>query len=122
MIDALFAEVQGASPPGRPASCGGSARPWLRGPTDPRAIGGSHRAAHARFTTGASRPGDKSRATVIQVIEETLDELFDTAPLFGEPATRFWRRIDWSTRDLLARPEAGEELLCIDAAGLPAGG
>ncbi len=63
--------------------------------------------------------GDKSRATVIQVIEETLDALFDTAPLFGGPTDRFWRRIDWSTRELLAAPEAGEELLCIDAEGFP---
>jgi glutamate synthase domain-containing protein 1/glutamate synthase domain-containing protein 3 len=67
-----------------------------------------------RFPTG-----DKSRATVVQVIEETIDDLFDSAPLFGEPTNRFWRRIDWSTRHLVAAPEAGEELLCISAEGFP---
>ncbi len=67
-----------------------------------------------RFATG-----DKSRASVVQVLEETLDQLFDTAPLFGEPTDRFWRRIDLASRDLVAGPEAGEELLCIDAEGFP---
>jgi len=63
--------------------------------------------------------GDKRRATVIRVIEETLDQLFDTAPLFGDPATRFWRRITWATRGRLAAPRPGEELLCIDSQGFP---
>jgi glutamate synthase domain-containing protein 1/glutamate synthase domain-containing protein 3 len=63
--------------------------------------------------------GDKRRATVVQVIEETLDRLFDSAPLFGEPGTRYWRRITWGTRDRLAAPETGEELLCIDSQGFP---
>jgi glutamate synthase domain-containing protein 1/glutamate synthase domain-containing protein 3 len=59
--------------------------------------------------------GDKRRATVIWVVDKMLDMLFDTAPLFGEPATRFWRRINWATRDRLAAPRAGEEVLVIDA-------
>jgi glutamate synthase domain-containing protein 3 len=63
--------------------------------------------------------GDKRRATVIQVIEETLDQLFDSAPLFGEPVTHFWRRVTWATRQRLAAPQPGEELLCIDAQGFP---
>ncbi|MGA2326360.1 MAG: glutamate synthase [Bryobacteraceae bacterium] len=63
--------------------------------------------------------GDKRRATVIQVIEETLEQLFDSAPLFGEPATRFWRRVTWATRHRLGAPQPGEELLCIDAQGFP---
>jgi glutamate synthase domain-containing protein 3 len=65
-----------------------------------------------RFPTG-----DKRRATVVQVLEETLDELFDTAPLFGESGTGYWRRIDWETRGSLAAPQTGEDILCIDAAG-----
>jgi glutamate synthase domain-containing protein 3 len=66
--------------------------------------------------------GDKRRATVIQVIEETLGQLFDSAPLFAEPGTGLWRRITWATRDRLASTEAGEELLCIDSQGFPAEG
>jgi glutamate synthase domain-containing protein 3 len=63
--------------------------------------------------------GDKRRATVVWVVEKMLDELFDSAPLFGEPASRFWRRINWATRDNLAAPRAGEELLIIDAQDFP---
>jgi glutamate synthase domain-containing protein 3 len=67
-----------------------------------------------RFATG-----DKRRATVIQVIEETLDQLFDTAPLFSQPGVGFWRRVTWAARDVLAGPQSGEELLCIDSSGFP---
>jgi glutamate synthase domain-containing protein 1/glutamate synthase domain-containing protein 3 len=63
--------------------------------------------------------GDKRRATVIQVVEDAIERLFDTAPLFGEPASRLWRRITWNTRDRLAPPQTGEDLLVIDAQGFP---
>ena len=63
--------------------------------------------------------GDKRRATVNQVVEETLDRLFDSAPLFGEPSQVFWRRITLATRDRLAAPQPGEQLLLIDAEGFP---
>jgi glutamate synthase domain-containing protein 1/glutamate synthase domain-containing protein 3 len=65
-----------------------------------------------RFDTG-----DKRRATVVQVLEEALEDLFDSAPLFGEPSARFWRRITRASRDRLAGPGPGEELLCVDAQG-----
>jgi glutamate synthase domain-containing protein 1/glutamate synthase domain-containing protein 3 len=63
--------------------------------------------------------GDKRRATVVWVAEQMLDALFDRAPLFGEPASRYWRRINWATRDRLTEPRAGEEVLIIDAQGFP---
>ena len=67
-----------------------------------------------RFDTG-----DKRRATVVQVVEEAIDRLLDTAPLFDEPPARWWRRITWATRDRLAAPQPGEDLLVIDAQGFP---
>jgi glutamate synthase domain-containing protein 1 len=67
-----------------------------------------------RFPTG-----DKRRATIVRVLEDELDRLFDTAPVFGEPANRAWRRITWHTRDRLAPPHPGEEVLCIDSEGFP---
>ncbi len=67
-----------------------------------------------RFPTG-----DKRRATIVRVLEDELDRLFDTAPVFGEPANRAWRRITWYTRDRLAPPQPGEEVLCIDSEGFP---
>jgi glutamate synthase domain-containing protein 3 len=63
--------------------------------------------------------GDKRRSTVIWVIDKMLESLFDSAPLFGEPASRFWRRIDWETRENLAAPRAGEEVLLIDSRDFP---
>jgi glutamate synthase domain-containing protein 1/glutamate synthase domain-containing protein 3 len=63
--------------------------------------------------------GDKRRSTVVWVFEKMLEQLFDAAPLFGEPATRFWRRANWDARDLLTGPRAGEEILVIDAQGFP---
>ncbi|MFI5378963.1 MAG: glutamate synthase [Tepidisphaerales bacterium] len=67
-----------------------------------------------RFDTG-----DKRRSSVLRVLDDSLERLFDTAPLFGEPATRYFRRIDWKTRDRLAAPGNGEELLVIDAEKFP---
>jgi len=63
--------------------------------------------------------GDKRRATVVWVVDKMLETLFDTAPLFGEPATRYWRRIHYETRGSLAAPRAGEEVLVVDARNFP---
>jgi len=63
--------------------------------------------------------GDKRRATIIQVVEETLEQLFDSAPLFDQPAARLWRRVTWATRHGLAAPQPGEDLLLIDSQGFP---
>jgi glutamate synthase domain-containing protein 3 len=70
-----------------------------------------------RFDTG-----DKRRATVIRVAGETLEKLLDSAPLFGEPSGRFWRRATWTTRKRIAGPLAGEEVLAIDAVDFPPDG
>jgi glutamate synthase domain-containing protein 1/glutamate synthase domain-containing protein 3 len=63
--------------------------------------------------------GDKRRSTVLRVLEDTLDKLFDLAPVFGEPSTGRYRRVDWDTREYLIGPEAGEEVLAIDARKFP---
>jgi len=63
--------------------------------------------------------GDKRRATAIGTVEAAIDRLLDSAPLFGEPPARPWRRIDWATRGRLAAPQSGEELLVIDAHRFP---
>jgi len=63
--------------------------------------------------------GDKRRATALEVIEDSIDRLLDSAPLFGETPAIEWRRITWDTRDRLAAPRAGEDLLVIDAQGFP---
>jgi glutamate synthase domain-containing protein 1/glutamate synthase domain-containing protein 3 len=115
--DALFAEALGLAswPAGQLRRF---CRAVLAGADGPRAISAAidvlTRLHDRRFPTG-----EKSRATVVHVIEETLDELFDTAPLFGRPGDGYWRRIDWESRGRLAGPQGSEELLCIDAEGFP---
>ena len=59
--------------------------------------------------------GDKRRSSVLYVFEQTLRQLFELAPMFGQPSTGLWRKIDFATRDLLAAPEGDEEVLVIDA-------
>jgi glutamate synthase domain-containing protein 1/glutamate synthase domain-containing protein 3 len=116
-VEGLFREAQGLATwpaEGPRRFC----REILHGATDPR----SRAAALDLLCLLHDRridTGDKRRATVIQVIEETIEALLDTAPLFGQPGSRFWRRIDWATRDAVLPPEPGEELLCIDAQGFP---
>jgi glutamate synthase domain-containing protein 1/glutamate synthase domain-containing protein 3 len=63
--------------------------------------------------------GDKRRATVIRVVEDALEELFSSAPLLNEPSSGYWRRVNWDTRELVAAPEKGEQVLVIDAQGFP---
>ena len=78
----------------------------------------SRQAAIETMTLLLDRPfacGDKRRSSVLALIGSTLDRLFDAAPLFGQPATRYYRRVDWDSRSRLAAPGPGEELLVIDA-------
>ncbi|HQA39009.1 MAG TPA: CotH kinase family protein, partial [Kiritimatiellia bacterium] len=57
-----------------------------------------------RFDTG-----DKRRSTVLQVIEEAIQRVFDSVPLFDQPSVGFCRRIDWATRESLRAPAGDEE-------------
>jgi glutamate synthase domain-containing protein 1/glutamate synthase domain-containing protein 3 len=59
--------------------------------------------------------GDKRRSSVLNVLEQSLEKLLESAPLFDQPAAKLWRRIDWDTRSLLAAPQREEEILVIDA-------
>ncbi|HEX7500085.1 MAG TPA: glutamate synthase, partial [Polyangia bacterium] len=67
-----------------------------------------------RFDTG-----DKRRATVLPVLEETLMRLFDSTPIIGQPGEGSFRRIHWDSRNKIAAPLPGEEVLIIDAEKFP---
>ena len=67
-----------------------------------------------RFDTG-----DKRRATVLPVLEETLMRLFDATPLVGEPGEGSFRRFHWDSRNKIEAPKPGEEILVIDAEKFP---
>ena len=67
-----------------------------------------------RFDTG-----DKRRSSVLQVLDEALTRLFESAPLSGAGPAGTYRRVDWETRGLLAAPEPGEETLIVSAERFP---
>lgn len=71
-------------------------------------------------------PGAKRRASVVALAARTLDAILDAVPpLASHPAGRSRaglsapRRLAWETRSALRGPEAGEEILVLDAGGFP---
>ena len=67
-----------------------------------------------RFDTG-----DMRRSTVLPVLEETMYRLFDASPLLGQPGEGSFRRLNWASREKIAAPQPGEEVLVIDAEKFP---
>jgi glutamate synthase domain-containing protein 1/glutamate synthase domain-containing protein 3 len=63
--------------------------------------------------------GDKRRSSVLRVLDEALTNLFEDTPPFGTGATGLYRRVDRGTRELLAAPEPGEEVLVINVERFP---
>jgi glutamate synthase domain-containing protein 1 len=62
--------------------------------------------------------GDKRRRSVLQMVSEGLDRIFQGVPLLitkGGP----YQRIDWEHRHALRGPEGEEAVLVADAAGFP---
>jgi glutamate synthase domain-containing protein 1/glutamate synthase domain-containing protein 3 len=70
-----------------------------------------------RFDTG-----DKRRSSVLRVLDQVLTNLFEHAPPFGTGATGLYRRVDWATRESLAAPEPGEEVLVVNVERFPSEG
>jgi glutamate synthase domain-containing protein 1/glutamate synthase domain-containing protein 3 len=63
--------------------------------------------------------GNKTRSSVLAVVEQTLEQLLDACPLFGHAGTGTHRRVNWETRKLIAPPQAGETTLVVDAEKFP---
>jgi len=65
--------------------------------------------------------GDKRRASVCALLDETLKAIFESTPLLSQPAPSpcRYRRIDLATRGLLGAPQQGEEVLVVNAEGFP---
>lgn len=64
--------------------------------------------------------GEKKRASILDIIDRSLDEIFASVTLMPQAvgASRF-ARIDWDTRGELRAPEGLEEVLVVDAHGFP---
>jgi glutamate synthase domain-containing protein 1/glutamate synthase domain-containing protein 3 len=63
--------------------------------------------------------GNKSKSSVLAVIEDTLQQLLDACPLIGDAGTGPYRRIDWESRKRVAPPRAGETTLVVNAERFP---
>ncbi len=69
-------------------------------------------------------PGNKRRASLLTLLDQSLAELFTIAsPLASSrPVTSTPARLDWATRHTLRAPQGDESTLLIDALGFPAEG
>jgi glutamate synthase domain-containing protein 1/glutamate synthase domain-containing protein 3 len=63
--------------------------------------------------------GDKSKSSVLAVVEQTLERLLDACPLFGHAGAGTFRRVNWESRKQMAAPRAGETTLVVDAEKFP---
>ena len=61
--------------------------------------------------------GDKKRSSVLTILREGLEKIFDRQPLFGQPIGTTHRRIKWDSRESVSEPVNGETTLLIDARG-----
>ena len=61
--------------------------------------------------------GTKKRSSVISILRQGLQLIFDAQPLFTTNGSGTCRRIDFETRTNLRGPENGEQTLLIDAGG-----
>ncbi len=63
--------------------------------------------------------GDKKRSAVLEFIRNALHRIFGGCAGFGETGTDAYRRIDWSSRKTLRKPEGEEKILVINAREFP---
>jgi glutamate synthase domain-containing protein 3 len=64
-------------------------------------------------------PGAKRRASVLALVDRTLEGIFRSAPSMTAAAASRRRRIDWARRSELRGPCTGEDTLVLDAAQFP---
>jgi glutamate synthase domain-containing protein 1/glutamate synthase domain-containing protein 3 len=64
-------------------------------------------------------PGKKKRSSLIEILEESLNEIFDSIPLLHENSTSSFCRIDWVARHSLRAPRTGKKILLLNAQEFP---
>ncbi len=65
-----------------------------------------------RYPTGA-----KKRSSVLTILRNGLEQIFEGQPLCDEARESSHRRVNWDSRELLRSPLEGEKTLLIDARG-----
>jgi glutamate synthase domain-containing protein 1/glutamate synthase domain-containing protein 3 len=63
--------------------------------------------------------GRKKRSSILEILEESLYEIFDSLPFINENSTSVFCRIDWSARDSLRDPNPEEKILVLNAKDFP---
>jgi glutamate synthase domain-containing protein 1/glutamate synthase domain-containing protein 3 len=66
--------------------------------------------------------GDKKRASVLQLIGESLTKIFSSSPRLNENSKSLYRYIDWDSRGTIRAPRDGERILVVNASRFPAEG
>lgn len=61
--------------------------------------------------------GSKKRSSVLTILRQGLQVIFDAQPLFTTNGSSMCRRIDFETKDAMRGPESGEQAILIDAGG-----
>jgi len=69
-----------------------------------------------------SDPGAKRRSCLLEILQESLEEIFRSVPDLISDRGGTTKKIDWPTRNALRKPRAGEKTLIIDAGEFPAEG
>ena len=64
-------------------------------------------------------PGEKRRSCLLEISEVSLEKIFSSVPGLDSNLGGAYRRIDWSSRKTLRKPEGGESILLLDAAQFP---
>jgi len=63
--------------------------------------------------------GEKKRRSVMQIVRESLTEIFRACPGLSGKTGSDYRRIDWATRQTLRPPQSNETVLIVDASEFP---
>ena len=69
-----------------------------------------------------SPTGSKKRSSVLTILRDGLERVFERQPLCGEAGGSTHLRVTWQTRGRIRSPEQGETTLLIDARRFPAEG
>ncbi len=67
-------------------------------------------------------PGKKRRSCQLEILQESLEKIFSSAPGLDSSRAGAYRKIEWSTRDMLRKPGEGEKILIFNAGDFPAEG
>jgi glutamate synthase domain-containing protein 1/glutamate synthase domain-containing protein 3 len=66
--------------------------------------------------------GNKKRSSLLASVDKTLYQIMRSAPGFNTGSTSIYRFVGWTTRHLLRSPQAGEQILIVDAREFPSQG